>query len=172
MKFTCVKEAPTELRKYEYVINMPDFLEEIKANANHKGNTNITRNKHLRNLVSAVGFAYGSDTFNPYHINISLYEGLEFKDDKELSKILVRLLNKEYPVIFDNYITKKIKERPTETKIIYFTGDFLQSRSFTEAGFEFIKEKDIDVVLGLKAPKILGKPAITDKAKTTVNSNV
>jgi len=163
MKFVCVKEAPKELRKHEYTINMPDFLEEIKSNQNHKGKTNITRNKHLRSLISAIGFTYGSDTFNPYHVKISPYEGLAFEDNNDLSKILIRLFNKEYPAIFDSYITKKIKERPIETKVIYFTGDFLKSRAFTEAGFELIKSKDVDVALGLKKQKIIGKPAITDK---------
>lgn len=162
MKFLCVKAAPAELRKHEYTINMPDFLEEVQANNNHKGVTNITRNKHLRNLVSDVGFKYGPEGFNPYHVNIHKYEGLAFKDNNELSKILVRIFDKEFPSIFDNYISKKIKERPTETKVIYFTGDFLKSRAFTEAGFELIKEKDVDVILGLKKSRILGKPAITD----------
>ena len=162
MKFVCVKEAPEELRKHEYTINMPDFLEEVSSNNNHKGSTNTTRNKHLRSLVSAVGYAYGSETFNPYYIKIAPYEGLAFKNDKDLSKILVKLFDKEYPAIFDNYIAKKIKERPTETKVIYFTGDFMQSRAFTEAGFELIKAKEVDVVLGLKKSKIRGKPAVTD----------
>jgi hypothetical protein len=162
MKFVCVKKAPTELRKHEHVIDMPNFLDEVTSNSNHKGVTNVTRNKHLRNLVSAVGYKYGPEGFNPYHVNISRYEGLGFKDDEELSGILVNLFTKEYPAIFDNYITKKIKERPTETKVIYFTGDFLKSRAFTEAGFELIKEKEVDVVLGLKKKKILGKPATAD----------
>jgi len=172
MKFLCVKEAPAELRKHEYVIDMPDFLEEVESNQNHKGSTNLTRNKHLRSLVSAIGFTYGPETFNPYHVKISPYEGLTFENNGDLSKILVRLFNNEYPAIFDSYITKKIKERPMETKVIYFTGDFLKSRAFTEAGFELIKAKDVDVVLGLKKPKIFGKPAVTGKSKPAVADKV
>ena len=124
--------------------------------------TNVTRNKHLRNLISAIGYKYGPEGFNPYHVNISRYEGLAYNNDKELSDILVKIFNNEYPAIFDSYITQKIKNRPTETKVIYFTGDFLKSRAFTEAGFELIKEKEVDVVLGLKKKKVLGKPAVSD----------
>lgn len=172
MKFVCVKEAPEELRKHEYTIDMPDFLEEVKSNQNHKGTTNVTRNKHLRSLVSAIGFAYGDETFNPYHVKIAPYEGLAFKDNEDLSKILIRLFNKEYPSIFNSYITKKIKERPVETKVIYFTGDFMQSRAFTEAGFELIKAKEVDVVLGLKKQRILGKPAVKDAPRPAETDNV
>lgn len=168
MKFLCVEEAPAELRKHEHVIDMPDFLEEVQANQNHKGTTNVTRNKHLRSLVTAIGFSYGPETFNPYHIKIHPYEGLAFKDNVDLSKILVRLFNAEYPAIFDSYIAKKIKERPAETKVIYFTGDFLKSRAFTEAGFELIKIKEVDVALGLKNSKILGKPAVKNTAPGNV----
>ena len=168
MKFVCVKEAPAELRKHEYAIDMPNFMEEVVSNNNHKGTTNVTRNKHLRSLVSAVGFTYGPETFNPYHVKIHPYEGLTFKSNEDLSKILVRLFENEYPAIFDSYIAKKIKERPTETKVIYFTGDFLKSRAFTEAGFELIKAKEVDVAIGLKKPKILGKPAVTDASVDAV----
>lgn len=162
MKFVCVKKAPGELRKHEYIIDMPDFIEEVQSNNNHKGSTNVTRNKHLRNIVSEIGLKYGPEGFNPYHVNIHKYEGLAFDSNSDLSKIMVRIFDKEYPTIFDSYITKKIKERPSETKVIYFTGDFLKSRSFTEAGFEMIKEKEVDVALGLKKSKILGKPMKPD----------
>lgn len=172
MKFVCVKEAPKELKKHEYAIDMPDFLKEVASNNNHKGSTNVTRNKHLRSLVSAVGYEYGPETFNPYHVKIAPYEGLAFEDDKGLSKILVRLFRQEYPAIFDSYIAKKIKERPTETKVIYFTGDFMESRAFTEAGFELIKAKEVDVALGLKKPRILGKPAVKDPVKDAVVTDV
>lgn len=172
MKFVCVKEAPVELRKHEYTINMPDFMEEVKSNNNHKGSTNTTRNKHLRSLVSAIGFSYGPETFNPYHVNISRYEGLAFDNNEDLSKILIRLFDKEYPAIFDSYIAKMIKERPAETKVIYFTGDFLKSRAFTEAGFELIKAKEVDVALGLKEAKVFGKPAITDKEALAISDKV
>lgn len=163
MKFICVNKAPEILRKHEYVICMPDFIDEVKENYKRKGNTTVTRNKHLRHLIGSVGLKYGPDTFSPYtDVRTSPYEGLYFSSDKELSNILVRIFNEEYPQMFDHYIAYQIKNRPMETKVIYFVGDFLKSKAFTEAGFELIKEQDIDVVLGLKPKKILGKPAVSD----------
>jgi len=164
MKFVCVKEAPEELRKGEYVISMPDFMEEIQENTHRKGNTQVTRNKHLRHLIGTVGMNYGPEDFSPYtDVRTHPYEGLAFKSNEDLSKILVTIFEKEYPAMFDYYIAKKIKERPMATKVIYFVGDFLQSKAFTEAGFEHIELKDVDVVLGLKKKRTIGRPAVKDK---------
>jgi len=163
MKFVCVKEAPKDLRKGEYIIAMPNFIEEVQSNAQRKGSTSVTRNKHLRHLIGTVGMNYGPEEFSPYtDVRTQPYEGLPFKTDEDLSKILVRIFEAEYPAMFDHYIAKKIKGRPMATKVIYFVGDFLDSKAFTEAGFECIKSKEIDVALGLKKGKIVGKPAVSD----------
>jgi len=163
MKFICVKQAPETLRKHEYVIFMPDFLDEVRENYKRKGSTTVTRNKHLRHLIGSIGLKYGPETFSPYtDVRTALYEGLPFSSDKDLSDILIHIFKKEYPKMFDHYIAYQIKKRPMETKVIYFVGDFLNSQAFTEAGFELIKEQDIDVILGLKAKKIIGKPAVFD----------
>jgi len=46
--------------------------------------------------------------------------------------------------------------------LIYFLGDFTQTGAFSFNGIDEIKPKEIDVYLGKKEKKVVGKPAITN----------
>lgn len=161
MKFICVKNVPEKLDKNEHVIEFPSFLDEVKANSKKCSTDKITKSAHLRHILGDIGMKYADGNFSPYtDIRIHKYEGIPFNSDEELSRIIVNLLDNEYPKMFEYYISHEIQKRPKSTELIYFTGDFMYSAAFTNAGFQQIQEKDIETTVGRKEKKVIGKPAI------------
>lgn len=161
-KFVVVKEEPKNLPKATVVIKTPDFLEEIQANRKREPRGNITASTHLRYIVGSIGEKYDQE-LGAYTIKPHLYEGRRYENDQELSKIVVEMLRAQYPKIFDRYLDAKIKARPSNTQLIYYVGDFAGTTSFFTNGVDVVDEKDVDVFLGLKPKKVVGKPAITDE---------
>ncbi len=159
-KFASVKTAPASLRKGEIVIQEPDFLEQIKASAHKAAKKNITGNNHLRDILNGIRQKY-DEQLDIFKVPLSQYEGLPFNDEKDLSRIITRMLKKECPGIFEKVLEYNVKNRPHGTKLIYYVGDFGDTGTFTRNGIDFIEEKDVDEYLGLKPKKIVGKPAVT-----------
>lgn len=159
-KYTSVKTAPATLRKGEIVLQEPDFLEQIRANAHKAAKKNITGVNHLRDILNAIRQKYDVE-LNIFKVPFSQYEGLPFKDENDLSKIVIRLLKKEYPSIFGKVLEYNIQNRPHGAKLIYYVGDFGDTGSFARNGIDFIEEKDVDEYLGVKLKKVVGKPAVT-----------
>lgn len=159
-KFVVVKQAPADLRDGEHVIEMPTFLEEIQANANKAPRNNLVGVNHLRAIVGSIGDKY-DPALTSWNIRPHEFEGRAFANDRELSRIVIELLEKQYPSIFDSYLSHKVKQRPVGTKLVYFVGPFQKSMAFFMNGLDSIEEKEIDVYLGLKPKKVIGKPAIT-----------
>ena len=82
--------------------------------------------------------------------------------------ILVNLLRNEYPAVFDRYLDSKIKNRPMNTKLIYFVGDFNSTGPFYKNGLDVLEAKDLESFLTGKPKKVVGKPAITkEEAENT-----
>jgi hypothetical protein len=54
-----------------------------------------------------------------------------------------------------------IKNRPHGSKVVYYVGDLGDTGPFFRNGLDMIDESEVDAVLGLKAKKIVGKPAVT-----------
>jgi hypothetical protein len=158
-KFVIVKTAPANLRKGEVVLESPSFLEQIRANA-HKARKGLTAVNHMRDILNAIQQRFEAD-INVFKIPFSQYEGLPFANEDELSKIVIRLLKKESPGVFEKVLEYNIKNRPHGSKLIYYVGDLDGTGPFFRNGIDMIDEKDVDVELGLKPKKIVGKPAVT-----------
>lgn len=153
---------PQELSKEEYVVESPNFFEEI-----NKLKGKIPRGGHLtinfvRDLVSLAASKYTNTNFNPMHINVSKMKNIPFENLSDLNTKVINFLYKECPTLVDGYVDYHIKHRPFGTKLIYFQGDHLYTNSFSLNGIDEIKEKEVDVYLGKKKKKIIGKPAVTD----------
>lgn len=161
-KFVAVKEAPAELPKGTYVIEYPNFLEEIAANKGREPRGIITAATHLRYIVGTIGERYDPE-LSAYTVKPHLFEGRIYNNDQELSKIVVEMLQQQYPKVFEKYLDYKIRNRPTNTKLIYYVGDFISSTPFFTNGVDSIEEKDVDTFLGLKPKKVVGKPAVTNE---------
>jgi hypothetical protein len=159
-KFVSVKVAPTTLRKGEVVVQSPDFLEQIRACAHKAAKKNLTGINHLRDILNAIQQKYETD-LKIFKVPLSQYEGLAFNDEAELSRIVIRMLKKERPEVFEKVLEYNIKNRPYGSKLIYYVGDWGDTGAFTRNGIDSIEEKDVDEYLGLKAKKIVGKPAVT-----------
>lgn len=166
-KFIVVKEAPKTLEKGEIVIGQPDFMEQIVANTKKAPKRKQTAVNHLREVLGAIGLKY-DPTFNVFKVRLVDYTGLPFNDNNDLSAIITKILKKEYAVMFDKVLEHTLKNRPMNTKLIYYVGDFTTSGPFYQAGLDLIQEKEIESYMTGKPPKIVGKPAITDaEAKVT-----
>lgn len=161
-KFVVVKEAPKELPKDTHVIRMPTFIEEIRANANKTALNGLTGVNHLRSIAGSIGDKYDQN-LTSWSVRPNLYEGRAYANDEELSAIVLDMLNTQYPSIIDSYLMYQVKHRPVGTKLIYFVGPFQKTMAFTMNGLDHIEEKEVDVYLGLKEKKVIGKPAITNK---------
>lgn len=161
-KFVVVKEAPETLGKGEVVINPPNFLEQIEANSRKAPKHKQTATHHLRELLNSIAEKYDHD-MNPLSIKLVNYVGVPFKDNNELSAILVRLLGNEYPAIFNKVLAYELKNRPMNTKLVYYTGDFTSTAAFYEAGLDLIEEKDVEGYLTGKPKKVVGKPAVANE---------
>jgi len=160
-KFVMVKEAPATLRKGETVINAPDFLEQIQKFSKRAPRNGLTQLNHLKDILTAVQDKYEVD-LNLVKIPLSArYLGLPFKSDSDLSRIVTNLLKEHRPELFEKVLEYNIKNRPYGTKLVYYVGDLGDTTPFFRNGVDMIEEKDVDEYLGLKAKKIVGKPAVT-----------
>jgi hypothetical protein len=159
-KFVVVKQAPTTLDKGEFVIKQPDFMEQIVANQKKAPKHNQTAINHLREVLNSIGVKYDPE-MNVFKIRLLNYEGLAFKNNDDMSAIVVRILRNEYPKVFDKVIEHELKNRPTNTKLVYYVGDFNTASPFYNAGLDLLDEKDIESYMTGKPKKVVGKPAIT-----------
>lgn len=160
-KFVVVKEAPATLEKGEYVVNTPNFLEQIEANSRKAPKHMQTATHHLRELLNSVAEKYDHE-MNPLSVKLVNYVGLPFKDNNDLSAILVRILRNEYPAIFDKVIAYDLKNRPMNTKLVYFVGNFTSTAAFYSAGLDLVDQKDVEGYMTGKPKKVVGKPAVTN----------
>lgn len=159
-KFIIAKKVPSSLGKGEVVIRSPDFMEQIEANIHKASKKHQTSIHHMRDILNSVQQKYETD-LNIFKVPLSQYEGIAFSGNEELSKILVGLLKKERPEIFEKVLEYNIKNRPYGSKLIYYVGDLGDTGPFFRQGIDMIEEKDVDEYLGVKPKKVVGKPAVT-----------
>lgn len=163
-KYTVVKSAPDNLEDGCIVITGPSFLNEIKTCLKKKPRSNALSVNYLREIVAHIGLQYGPETFNPMSdVNVTQYRGVGIESDEKTNEVLIDLFSKQYPAILEGYVDHHIKSRPRGTRLIYFTGNSKYGDVFTRNGLDNISPKDIDVYLGKKAKKTVGKPAITNE---------
>lgn len=120
VKFTVVDQAPAELRKGEYVIAKPTFLDEIQANLQKTGRNGLTGVNHLRYIVDTIGMKYNPNETNGWSVRPNAFEGRPFKTHEELSKIVVEMLEQDHPVIFKKYVEYQLNHLPPGTDTVYF----------------------------------------------------
>lgn len=164
-KFVVVKEAPTkELEKGEIVIGQPNFIEQIEANQKKAPKHGLTGINHLREVLNSIGQKYDPE-MNVMRIKLLNYEGHAFKTNADISVLVNTILKNEYPKLFDKYLEYELKNRPMNTKLVYYVGDLQTTTPFYEAGLDLIDEKDVDSYLTGKPKKIVGKPAVSNESK-------
>jgi hypothetical protein len=148
-KFVVVKQKPKELKKGECVIERASFLPEIRENAKNASRGGLTGVNHLRSIIGTIGKNYDLE-LTAYSVKPYAYEGRSYSSEEELNDIVVSLLREQYPIIFDRYLDKKIKERPFGTKLIYYVGDFLETAAFNMNGIDRLEEREVDAYMGHK----------------------
>jgi len=120
--------------KDEMVIDMPNFLSEIKASHRKASGKQVTSVHHLREIVTLIAEKYDRD-FNIYAgIPYSNYEGIAFKTDEDISNILMGVFNKHCPNLLTKAVEHSIKSRPINVKTIYFTGPESYLKVFFDNG--------------------------------------
>jgi len=171
-KFVVCKEAPEVLRDGEVVIEEPKFLDAIEFNKRREPRGKLTGAAHLRFIVDTIGSKY-DEALTAYSVRVHNYEGLPYENDEDLAKIVGKLLKEQHPAIYSKYLDSAIKKRPKNTKIIYYVGNFTDTSPFFSNGVDLLDERDVDVYLGLKQKKVVGKPAITnEESKAKASSSV
>lgn len=161
-KYVLVDKAPSKLDKDCIVIGRPNFMQEIKQCIKKKPRAGTMTVNYLREIVATIGLKYASETFNPLtDVNVALYKGVPCETDEKTHEIVVKAFSKCYPEIFDQFVEYYIKRRPRGTKLVYFLGSHSQSAKFDQHGIDSIPPKEVDVYLGKKTKRIIGKPAIT-----------
>lgn len=150
-KVILVSESPENLKEGEAFIGMPDFLEQVVECQNMLGRTTLTSVNNLRAVMTAIGLKYDDD-FSPLSsVNLTKFSGREYKSHAAFAEIIVEILNKQYPKMFDKVIEYGIKQRNNNVDTIYFAGPEEKLDVFKEFGF------------------VIGKPAGKAK-KVTSNS--
>lgn len=159
MRFVRVNLAPKTLQKGEFIIEAPNFLEEVKSCEKKRPRNHVMSINYLRELVALIGAKYVGETFNPLiDVNVSHYKGTPCENAEQAHEIIVKLFKQFYPRMFDAYVEYHLKLRPSGTNLVYYYGPPSQVSAFIKMGFDEVLEKDLN-----KSKKVVGKPAITDE---------
>jgi len=161
-KYVLVKEEPKILDKDCFIIDSPNFLNEIEQCIRKKPRSKTMSTNYLREIVATIGLKYAPEGFNPLSdVNISQFKGVPCENNKQTQDIVIKAFSKSYPEIFNLWVDYHIRHRPSGTKLIYFLGDHTQSSTFVQHGIDSLPTKEVDIFLGKKTKKTVGKPAIT-----------
>lgn len=159
-KFVVVKEAPKTLKKGEYLIDKPSFLEQIHLHRAKKPRNGLTGSHYLRMITDSIAQAYDPENMTAYSIKAHNYEGRKFETDEDIDAIMVEALTANYPAVFTKYLDVKIRTRPTGTeRVIYVDSKIaFQYETFYKNG---MSEEVAEQPKKEKPDKVVGKPAIT-----------
>lgn len=125
-KLVLVTEAPATLGKEEFLINEPDFAEEIAASNFKATGRKLTSEIHLKQIVTLIRNKYDQDgelTPAMNKIAFSKYVGLPYNDPADLTAIVRNIFMKYCPVMLDRAVEFSIKNRPAGAKVIFFNGN-------------------------------------------------
>jgi hypothetical protein len=147
-KFVLVKKVPEVLKEDEILIEMPDFLDEIKTSKNNtrlNGKT-VTTLFFLKDIANKIASAYDPDDLGitiskiPYN----KYIGIQYDDSRSLSDtVILPMLRTHYKNIFYKYLEKKIKTRAVKAAVIYFTGTSDYAKVFLDNGIGLATAKEL-----------------------------
>jgi hypothetical protein len=161
-KFLIVKEKPLELKKGEFVIDKPSFLEEIELNKNKASKNGLTGAYHLKVIADSIMQNYDPENAARFSARIHNFVGVPYKDDAELNDIVVKMFADANPEVFLKYVDKKIKTRPFGTTLVYYVDSELKGAYDLFYRHGLSDARDFDKKAGTDGPKkTVGKPAIT-----------
>jgi hypothetical protein len=162
--FVNVEHEPETLDKGCFLVPKISFIEQIKKCKGKQPRNGKVSMFHLRQVIGEIGAKYLGIEFDPVReVNISHVVGRTFNTDEEFDSILVELFDKSCPKVFDGFVMYHLKKRPLGTKLVYFLPKNRGTKSLYELGLQPIAPKDVDVFLGKKEKKVVGKPAVKDK---------
>lgn len=124
-KLVLVTEAPATLDKDEFLINEPDFAEEIAASNFKATGRKLTSQNHLKQIVTLIRNKYdyeGDLTPAMNKIAFSHFSGLPYENEADIAAIIHNIFMRYCPVILDRAVEYSIKNRPAGAKTIYFHG--------------------------------------------------
>jgi len=160
-KFIIVKEAPLELLRQEMVITMPDFKDEVIAELKRAPLEKYTNSGILKRIIQKISDNW-DNSFNPITgVPYGRYEGLEFHNSADLSKIIMQIVRNHHPETIRAYIKALIKKRPLNTIVIYFVGPIEYANTFIQEGITELQENEVEKELGAKAKGIKTRVGIT-----------
>jgi hypothetical protein len=151
-KFIVVSKAPETLEKGEFVINQPNFMEEVIANKQKAPRNQQTAVNHLREVLQSVGVKYDPE-LNAMRIKLVNYTGLPYKNNEELAAIVTRILRNEYPAVFPKVIAYELAHRPAHTQLVYYVGNSEDCAPFFAAGLDSTDPKEAQAHLTGKSKK-------------------
>jgi len=120
--YKLVKKTPDKLGSNEFVIERPNFMEEIESTRGKRGVTNLTTASYLRDVFMAITDKY-DNTINPYRLVLSKYVGLAYETDKDISDIILKIIDDHRLPLIEKAVEQKIKTRPLGTELIYYVSD-------------------------------------------------
>lgn len=169
-KFVVVKEAPKELKKGEYLIDKPSFLEQIALHRAKKPRNGLTGSHYIRMVTDSISQAYDPENMTAYSIKAHNYEGRPFSTDEEFNEIIVEALRADYPAVFPKYLEVKVRNRPAKTeRVIYVDSDIAgQYEIFYRNG---LSEEKVEAPQKEKSNKVVGKPAVTKEEAEKLKEN-
>lgn len=138
--YILVKEIPEVLEKDAFVIDKPNFMEQVEACSKKRPNSKLTTANYLREIAAAIGNKYYDEDFDAIlKINISNYVGLDCSNNEKTHNIVYNMMVKNCPDAIDKYVEYYIKKRPYGTQLIYFLGNHIQTASFDKHGIQLKK---------------------------------
>lgn len=160
-RFLIVKDKPEDLKKGEYIIDKPSFLEEISLHRTKAPKNGLTGTYHLRMIVDSIAQSYDPENMNAFSVKVHNFEGRPFSSDEELDSIVVDMIADSRPELFLKYVDKKIKTRPYGTSLVYYVDSNLKGAYdlFYRNGLSDARDVEEKSTSGPK--KVVGKPAVT-----------
>ena len=133
-KYVRVRERPTDIAKGEYVITMPNYMEDILSCKAKLPADKLLGEGYIRTLAQHIANKYDPD-FDAYRdLVIARYKGIPMKDTADINTFVIKMFNEQCPKMQDKYIDYMIKKRPFGTKLIYFMGPHQATAFFTANG--------------------------------------
>lgn len=136
MYFICVQNdfvPPSDGKHRHYQLTKPNYLEFVRP-AFERSRTKVTELHMMRQIVEKIAMeAYSDELYRPNPPYVD-YEGLRVQSPEELEAIVAKIVNKYCPNALFYFLTKKIKQIPTDVEIVYFYGTYSESDALLKSG--------------------------------------
>ena len=170
-KFIVVKEAPAELKKGEYLIDSPSFVDQVSHHKSKKPRNGLTERMYLDAIMNSIGEAYDSGNTDPHSNRVKYhnYTGILATTDEEVSEVLLRAIRLDCSHLLGKYLETKVRTRPAGTSLVIYVDSDI--KGYHEIFHKYgLSEQEKEVVQKPKSDKVVGKPAVT-KEQAEANKN-